>query len=208
MIVLEVSTSMDQLSSWYFAKCGVLSSKSMFNKVCTQTGRASLLWCDACALRQHLWNDRQIGKSCKVQFLVTTWNLCHLYHPNSSDCSGITKEPPMIGTKIGIWVKLRCSLGAFWSEHWISLMVFKLSGPAFTKQVPWRFNVLWNQNSPVEFFQLLSLKIARSEAINSNSYKKHTERNGFLAKPELFVLWCHLEPNKIILPEKYTTSLD
>ena len=112
--------------------------------------------------------------------------------------SGITKEPPMIGTKIGIWVKLRCRLGDF-LEAWKtwSFLVKKFSGPAFTKRVPWFKNFTPVEEFPIEDWEIWGYKFKFLQ----EAYREEW----FLGQS---FLWCHPEPNKSMLPENYTTFLD
>lgn len=84
---------------------------------------------------------------------------------------------------------------------------------------PGKLEVFWWRNSQVQLSQngclgsktslhlrSFQLKIGRSEAINSNSYKKHTERNGFLA--EAFCDVIRSQTFSGMLPENCTTFLD
>lgn len=205
MIVLEVSTSMIIAEKKH--RNIIMLGSTVIQQIHVQRG----MHADWEGVIAAMWCLRIAAESIDRWQLVTFDTLCHLslspifVIQRNLWFSGITKEPPMIGTKIGIWVKLRCRLGDSLeaSKTW-SFLVKKFSGPAFTKRVtwfkPWSCEI--KNFTPVEEFPIEDWEIW--------GYKFKFLQEAY--REEWFLgqsfLWCHPEPNKSMLPENYTTFLD
>lgn len=213
MIVLEVSSSMIIAEKKH--RNIIMLGSTVIQQMHVQRGMhadwegvIAVMWCLRIAVESI---DRFesllqfLGTTCHLRHLLSFIFVTQIVIQRNLWFSGITKEPPMIGTKIGIWVKLRCRLGDF-LEAWKtwSFLVKKFSGPAFTKRVPWfkPWSCEIKNFTPVEEFP--------NEDCEIWGYKFKFLQEAY--REEWFLgqsfSWCHPEPNKSMLPENYTTFLD